>query len=93
MVNQLADSFFSQLQTYLDPARLGPLLAEFLVNMGIAVFIPALFYCLWRMVNVLILFRLRPFSWHPTPSLCMSPVREQTNKEAMDEQNPKGNRI
>lgn len=59
MVNQLADSFFSRLQTYLDPAKLGPLLAEFFINMGIAVFILALFYCLWRMVNVVILFRLK----------------------------------
>ena len=57
MVSQLVENLFSRLQAYFDPARLGPLMAEFLVNLGIAVFILALFYGLWRIVNTVVLSR------------------------------------
>ena len=37
MVNRLADNLFLRLQTYFNPERLGPILAQFLINLKIAV--------------------------------------------------------
>jgi hypothetical protein len=54
MLNRLTDNLFSRLQIYFDPARLGPILAKFLINLGIAVFILARFYGLGRMVNTVL---------------------------------------
>ena len=50
-MTRLLESLLSRLRDYFDPERLGPLLAEILINIIIAVIVLAIFYLIWRVLS------------------------------------------
>ena len=56
-MTRLVESLLSRLRDYFDPARLGPLLAEILINIIIAAVVLAIFYVIWRVLRGVALSR------------------------------------
>jgi small conductance mechanosensitive channel len=56
-LTRLLESLLSRLREYFDPERLGPLLAEMLVNIIIAAIVLAIFYLIWRVLSRVALTR------------------------------------
>lgn len=57
MFNRLLDNLLSRLNTYFDPERLGPLLAEIMIDILVALIALAIFYLIWRVINSVIFSR------------------------------------
>jgi small conductance mechanosensitive channel len=53
----LLESLLSRLQNYFDPTRLGPILAELVINIIIATIVLGIFYLFWRLLSVWVLPR------------------------------------
>ncbi|ACN14854.1 MscC3 [Desulforapulum autotrophicum HRM2] len=60
-MNQLIDSLIFRLREYFSPERLGPPLAELIVDLSLAAIIMAVFYLIWRFVNGLVLPRWKRY--------------------------------
>lgn len=50
-MTSLLESLLSRLLDYFDPGRLGPILAELLVNVALAAVVLAVFYLVWQAIN------------------------------------------
>lgn len=60
-MNQLVDSLIFRLREYFNPERLGPPLAELIVDLSIAAIIMVIFYLIWRFVSGLVLPRWKRY--------------------------------
>ncbi len=61
IADQLTDSLFLRLKAYFNPERLGPPLAELIVDLILAAIIMAVFYLIWRFVSGLVLPRWKRY--------------------------------
>ena len=57
----LTDTLLLRLKAYFDPQRLGPILAELIINLIVAAFVLVIFYLIWRLVSGVALSRWKKF--------------------------------
>lgn len=77
-MNELFDAIFQRLQEIFDPATIGPLLVDFVINFIVAIITFAAFYVTWLIVEVVIKILMRPTTLDETSQAFVRTILKYT---------------